>query len=231
MWGVLSGGTFNVSTGGTAHDFTVSSGGTANVLGSVTSNNAVLAGGVENISSGGVVSGVPNSGTGISGGIVNVLSSGALDHATVFQRRNAERFPRVEPRTTLPYRVAAPRNVLGTVTSDKRGGGRRGREHLIRRCGHRRSQLPALAFPGALSMCFRAAHSIMRLFTSGGTLNVSAGGTATQTSTISSGGTANVAGTITSNVGVDAGGVENVFIRRSDHLACPVPAPVFPAAS
>ena len=66
-----------VSWGGMADATTVSSGGTLDVQGTATSDVAVDAGGVENVSSGGVISGAPNSGTGISGGTVNVLSGGS----------------------------------------------------------------------------------------------------------------------------------------------------------
>ncbi|WP_163163998.1 hypothetical protein, partial [Bradyrhizobium uaiense] len=58
-------------------------GGIFNVGGTVLSNVAVFAGGVENVFSGGVVTGVTSSGTGISGGTVNVSSGGAIDHTTV----------------------------------------------------------------------------------------------------------------------------------------------------
>ena len=51
--------------------------------GTVLSNVAVYDGGVENVLSGGVVTGVTGSGTGVSGGTVNVFGGGALDHLTV----------------------------------------------------------------------------------------------------------------------------------------------------
>ncbi|WP_342711237.1 AIDA repeat-containing protein [Bradyrhizobium sp. B124] len=80
---VFSGGDLNVSSGATADHISVSSGGLFNVGGTVLSNVAVLAGGIENVLSGGVVTGVTSSGTGISGGTVNVSSGGAIDHTTV----------------------------------------------------------------------------------------------------------------------------------------------------
>ena len=80
---VFNGGDLNVSSGATVDHISVSSGGIFNVGGTVLSNVAVFAGGVENVLSGGVVTGVTGSGTGISGGTVNVSSGGALDHATV----------------------------------------------------------------------------------------------------------------------------------------------------
>ncbi|WP_420971556.1 AIDA repeat-containing protein [Bradyrhizobium sp. B120] len=80
---VFSGGDLNVSSGATADHISVSSGGIFNVGGTVLSNVAVFAGGIENVFSGGVVTGVTGSGTGISGGTVNVSSGGAIDHTTV----------------------------------------------------------------------------------------------------------------------------------------------------
>ncbi|WP_375774761.1 AIDA repeat-containing protein [Bradyrhizobium sp. ma5] len=80
---VFSGGDLNVSSGATADHISVSSGGIFNVGGTVLSNVAVFAGGIENVFSGGVVIGVTGSGTGISGGTVNVSSGGAIDHTTV----------------------------------------------------------------------------------------------------------------------------------------------------
>ncbi|UGY03026.1 AIDA repeat-containing protein [Bradyrhizobium quebecense] len=80
---VFSGGDLNVSSGATVDHISVSSGGIFNVGGTVLSNVAVFAGGIENVFSGGVVTGVTGSGTGISGGMVNVSSGGAIDHTTV----------------------------------------------------------------------------------------------------------------------------------------------------
>ena len=80
---VFNGGDLNVSSGATADHISVSSGGIFNVGGTVLSNVSVFAGGIENVLSGGVVTGVTGSGTGISGGTVNVSSGGAIDHATV----------------------------------------------------------------------------------------------------------------------------------------------------
>ncbi len=79
-----SGGILTVFGGGTANNLTISSGGTLNVLGKITSNVKLYSGSIENISSGGSATGVPNSGTGISGGTLNVLSGGESDHTTVF---------------------------------------------------------------------------------------------------------------------------------------------------
>src|SRR5580704_5480385 len=61
------GGTATIFYGGTADHIAVSSGGTVIVLGTVASNVAVYTGGVAYVSSGGLVTGGPGSGTGISG--------------------------------------------------------------------------------------------------------------------------------------------------------------------
>ena len=71
-----AGGITIVFSGGTADHLKVSSGGTLDVLGTVTSNVDVFAGGTVNVSSGGVVSGGPSSGTAVSG-TLNVLSGGS----------------------------------------------------------------------------------------------------------------------------------------------------------
>ena len=67
-----------------AHDNVVSSGGTFNVAGTVTSNDFVFTGGIENVLSGGVVTGSPTSGTAVSGGTVNVRSGGTFNFAAEF---------------------------------------------------------------------------------------------------------------------------------------------------
>jgi autotransporter passenger strand-loop-strand repeat protein len=72
-----------VSAGGTADDLFVSSGGVLNVHGKITSGVTVFAGGVETVSSGGVVSGASVTDTTLSGGTVDVLSGGKLTFATV----------------------------------------------------------------------------------------------------------------------------------------------------
>src|SRR5262249_23425304 len=56
-------GAATIGAGGKAHHLTVSSGGTLNVLGTVTSNTTVSAGSVENVFSGGLISGATGSGT------------------------------------------------------------------------------------------------------------------------------------------------------------------------
>ena len=74
---VNNSGTLNVWGGGTAAHLKISSGGMLNVLGTVTSDVTVFSGGVENISSGGVVGGDSGAGTRLSGGTVNVFAGGA----------------------------------------------------------------------------------------------------------------------------------------------------------
>jgi autotransporter passenger strand-loop-strand repeat protein len=71
---VVGGGKLNVSKGGSVDHLKVSSGGALNVAGTVTSDVAVFAGGVETVSSGGVVSGASGADTVLSGGTVNVLA-------------------------------------------------------------------------------------------------------------------------------------------------------------
>ena len=60
------------------------SGGNLNVAGTITSHVAVFSGGIETVSSGGVVTGAADDSTVIFGGEVDVLSGGKLGFATVF---------------------------------------------------------------------------------------------------------------------------------------------------
>src|SRR5262249_9567777 len=80
----IFGGTEDVVAGGADRNVCEVGGGMLNVLGTITSNVTVFSGGVENVSSGGVVTGVPNSGTAVSGGTVNVLSGGSFAFSTDF---------------------------------------------------------------------------------------------------------------------------------------------------
>jgi autotransporter passenger strand-loop-strand repeat protein len=79
----FAGGETDIAAGGIASHLSVSSGGVVDLMGTITNNVAVFAGGLEVISSGGVQTGQSGSGTGISGGTIDVLSGGELDHATV----------------------------------------------------------------------------------------------------------------------------------------------------
>ncbi|MGY3693161.1 autotransporter passenger strand-loop-strand repeat protein [Bradyrhizobium sp. USDA 3240] len=162
-------GTLNVLAGGSAAYVGVSSGGTFNVSGTVLSNVAVYDGGVENVLSGGVVTGVTGSGTGVSGGTVNVFGGGALDHLTV---------------SSGTLNVSAGGMVHNIAVSSG------GVENVLS--------------GGLISGSFSAGNGVI------GTLNLLAGGSATFVG-VSSGGTFNVAGTVLGNVGVFDGGVENVL--------------------
>src|SRR3984957_10287638 len=73
---VDGGGDLNVSKGGTAHDILVSSGGTLTVAGTITSDVFVESGGVETVSSGGLVTGSLAGAETLVLGTVNVLSGG-----------------------------------------------------------------------------------------------------------------------------------------------------------
>ncbi|WP_181309128.1 hypothetical protein [Pseudomonas aeruginosa] len=55
--GVYAGGTLNISAGGSGAFVGVNSGGTANVAGVILSNSVISSGGVENVLSGGLISG------------------------------------------------------------------------------------------------------------------------------------------------------------------------------
>ncbi|MFX6819322.1 hypothetical protein ABTH35_20365, partial [Acinetobacter baumannii] len=55
--GVYAGGTLNISAGGSGAFVGVNRGGTANVAGVILSNSVISSGGVENVLSGGLISG------------------------------------------------------------------------------------------------------------------------------------------------------------------------------
>ncbi|MBR1343970.1 hypothetical protein JQ573_31265 [Bradyrhizobium sp. AUGA SZCCT0105] len=184
----VSSGTLNVSAGGTAHNIAVSSGGTMNVAGTITSNTAVIDGGVENVLSGGVVTGVPGSGTGVSGGTVNVLSGGALDHLTVSSGTlNVSAGGTAHDLTVSSGTL----NVAGTIISN-----------TLVSSGGTENVLSGGLISGASSAA--------TIISAGGVVNVLAGGSAVHVG-VSSGGIFNVAGKVLSNTGVYAGGVENVL--------------------
>ena len=98
-----------VLSGGQAHDLTVLSGGELDVLGEITSSVVVSSGGIEIVSSGGVVSGASNSGTAIHGS-VTVLESGSLSLRGHQKSRQFDRFIRRHdcPRDGLKRRRAGP---------------------------------------------------------------------------------------------------------------------------
>ena len=66
-----------MSKGGDRPRYLVISGGNVNVAGAITSHVAVFSGGIETVSSGGVVTGASDDSTVIFGGEVDVLSGGA----------------------------------------------------------------------------------------------------------------------------------------------------------
>ncbi|WP_375778515.1 hypothetical protein ACE103_04785 [Bradyrhizobium sp. ma5] len=180
-------GTLNVLAGGSAAYVGVSSGGTFNVSGTVLSNVAVYDGGVENVLSGGVVTGVTGSGTGVSGGTVNVFGGGALDHLTVSSGTlNVSAGGMVH---NIAVSSGGTFNLAGTTTSNTTVSSG-GVENVLS--------------GGLISGSFSAGNGVI------GTLNLLAGGSATFVG-VSSGGTFNVAGTVLGNVGVFDGGVENVL--------------------
>ncbi|MHC2467869.1 hypothetical protein [Bradyrhizobium embrapense] len=183
--GVL--GVLNVLAGGSAAYVGVSSGGTFNVSGTVLSNVAVYAGGVENVLSGGVVTGVTGSGTGVSGGTVNVFGGGALDHLTVSSGTlNVSAGGTVH---NITVSSGGTMNVAGTITSNT----------LVSSGG-----IENVLSGGLISGATNSGTGVL------GTLNLLAGGSAVHVG-VSSGGTFNVAGTVLGNVGVYDGGVENVL--------------------
>ncbi|SED91990.1 autotransporter passenger strand-loop-strand repeat-containing protein [Bradyrhizobium erythrophlei] len=180
-------GTLNVQAGGSAAYVGVSSGGTFNVAGIVLSNVAVYGGGVENVLSGGVVTGVTGSGTGISGGTVNVFGGGALDHLTVSSGTlNVSAGGTVH---NITVSNGGTMNVAGTITSNT----------LVSSGG-----IENVLSGGLISGATSSGTGVL------GTLNLLAGGSAVHVG-VSSGGTFNVAGTVLGNVGVYDGGVENVL--------------------
>ncbi|MCS3446158.1 MULTISPECIES: beta strand repeat-containing protein [Bradyrhizobium] len=188
--GVSAGGTLTVLAGGSAAWVGVSSGGVFNVSGTFLNNGGVYAGGVENVYSGGVVTGVTSSGTGISGGTVNVFGGGALDHATV----SSGGVLNVSAGGTAHHLTVSgggTMNVRGTTTSNV----------LVTDGGVEN------VFSGGLISGTSGSGTVI---SSGGIVNLQAGGAAAYL-TVSSGGTFNVSGTVLSNVTVSAGGVENVF--------------------
>jgi autotransporter passenger strand-loop-strand repeat protein len=106
-----------VSKGGTTHDIQVLSGGALNVAGTVTSDVAVFAGGIETVSSGGLVSGSAGAGTNISAGTVNVLSGGTFEFTTVFAggKLNISKGGRA---ASIVVSSGGNLNVAGTTTSN-----------------------------------------------------------------------------------------------------------------
>ncbi|MVT66203.1 hypothetical protein GPL21_13925 [Bradyrhizobium pachyrhizi] len=187
---VSSGGVLNVSAGGTAHHLTVSGGGTMNVRGATTSNVLITDGGVENVFSGGLISGTSGSGTVISsGGIVNLQAGGAAAYLTVSSGGTFNVSGTVLSNVTVS--AGGVENVFsGGVVGGASGSG-------------------TSISGGTLNVLAGGSLAHVTAW-SGGALNVSAGGTA-HNITVSSGGIMTVAGTITSSTTITDGGVENVL--------------------
>jgi autotransporter passenger strand-loop-strand repeat protein len=201
---VDSGGRLNVSRGGTAHDISVSSGGALNVAGAITSDVTVFSGGVETVSSGGIVSDNGSAGTLISG-TVNVLSGGPLAFADI--EGGQLNVSKGGAAHDIFVSSGSELNVAGTTTSNITvfSGG-----------------IETVSFGGVVTGASAARTTIsgevdllsggrlgFATVSSGGALNVSDGGSAANI-IVSSGGTLNVAGTTTSNVTVSSGGMETV---------------------
>ena len=205
---ILAGGKLNLAKGGTVDHLNVSSGGTLNVAGKVTSDVAVFAGGVETVSSGGVVSGLAGSGTAISGGTVNVLSGGAFTFADVDSGGHLN-VSKGGIAHDITVSSGGQLNVAGTITSNvvvvsggvetvSSGGLVSGND----------VGAGTEVSGGTVNVLLGGTYGFS-LLSDGGTLNVSKGGTAHEIF-ISSGGELNVAGTVTGNVVVFSGGVETV---------------------
>ena len=83
----------NISAGGSGAFIGVSAGGTLNVAGTILSNVSVSAGAVENVLSGGLISGVSGSGTGVSSGVAtSVAASSPADYLARLPHRDPFRF-------------------------------------------------------------------------------------------------------------------------------------------
>jgi autotransporter passenger strand-loop-strand repeat protein len=190
---VLSGGVLNVSAGGTVANFTVASGGSANLLGTSLSGTNILSGGVEVISSGGVVTAGTSSGTGNGvGGTVYVLSGGVLDNAVVFSS-GALNISAGGTARNFAVSSGGLANVAGTTTSNVsilRGG------------------IENVSSGGVVTGTSSTGNIDL------GTLNVSAGGAASFVS-ISSGGVENDSGLATFTT-VSSGGSETIRSGGTD---------------
>ena len=181
-------GTLNISAGGTAAFLGVASGGLANVFGTITNNETVSGGGVENVFSGGVVTGTSSTGNidlgtlnGSSGGSAAfiVISSGGV--TTIASSGTAH---------DVTISSGGLLNVLGAVTSD------------------------TIVLSGGVEMISSGgvdSGSVARgTIVSGGTVDVLSGGRF-DFGTVSSGGVLNVFGTTNSTNEISSGGVENVW--------------------
>ena len=182
---IESGGTLNVLAGGSASMLSIS--GTLNVQGEVLSNVTIWAGGLEIVSSGGVVTGVTGSGT-ADDGTVDVLSGGSLEHLSV----SSGGLLTVSAGGTADHVTVSSGgtfNVLGTVLSNV--------------------AVDSGGVENISSGGFTSGASGSGTGISGGTVNLLAGGSATFVG-VSSGGIFNVYGTVLSDGAVYSGGIEYV---------------------
>ena len=115
-FGTSVSGVLNISAGGSAAFIGAANGGIINVAGTMLHNQAISAGGVENVLSGGVVTGVTGSGTSISG-TVNVFAGGEFDHATIFTNGGVLNLSAGASAHNIVL-SAGTFNVAGTTTSN-----------------------------------------------------------------------------------------------------------------
>ena len=190
-------GVVNLLAGGIAEHLLVDSGGTFNVAGTVLSNVMIYAGAVENVLSGGVISGTTGSGTKVSaGGTLNVLAGGSAAFVTVSSGGTADIAGTVTRNQAVltgvwrscrravsqpPYQTAAEEFVAGTGTG----------------------------ISGGTIQVLSGGELDHATVSSGGVLTVSSGGTASYL-LVASGGLLNVAGVVTRNITISSGGVEIV---------------------
>jgi autotransporter passenger strand-loop-strand repeat protein len=195
-----------ILAGGSAHDFTVESGGSVNVRGKITSNVEVASGGVETVSSGGLVTGLVNSGTLVSG-TVYVLSGGKFEVA-LLSGGGTLNVSAGGTADELSVSSGGVLNVAGRVTSGvtvfaggvetvSSGGVASG------------ASVADTTISGGEVDVLSGGKLTSATVLSGGELNISKGGVAGSI-VVSSNGALNLAGTTTGNVTVSSGGTETV---------------------
>ncbi|MCP3416203.1 hypothetical protein NLM16_19090 [Bradyrhizobium brasilense] len=228
--GIGDAGRVVVEAGGIADHIIVSSGGVLSVGGTITSNTGVLAGGVETVLSGGLISGAAGSGTGISGGTINLqaggsafyvgVSSGGTFNVSGYVGAGSVYNGGVE--TVYSGGLISGGAGIGTGVSAggtltvlaggsaawvgvSSGGVFNVSGTFLNNGGVFAGGVENVYSGGLISGASGSGTGI-----SGGTLNLFAGGSAAFVG-VSSGGTFNVAGTVLSNVSVNSGGVENIL--------------------
>ena len=183
----------------------MSSGGVLNVAGTITSDVVVVAGGIETVSSGGLVSGNGTAGTLISG-TVTVLSGGTLAFADI--EGGQLNISKGGIAHDIFVSSGSELNVAGTITSNvsvfsdgietvSSGG-------VVTGASAARTTIS-----GGEVDVLSGGRLGFATVSSGGVLNISSGGSAANI-IVSSGGALNLAGTTTSNVTVFSGGTETV---------------------